>query len=72
MSEPLAEGLRAYQTPPPDANRMGTCDLTDKYCPDPVDKTVQNPVVQIMQAGIFRCVCWGLACDGRWGMAIRM
>ncbi len=40
-------------TPPPDADRKGTADLTDKYLPDPVDK-IGTPEVQIMAANVFR------------------
>ena len=36
-----------YTTPPPDANRMGTADLCDKYVPEPVDQITERKV-QIM------------------------
>lgn len=39
--------------PPPDAARGATADLTDVFCPDPVDTVSAGPV-QIMEAGLFR------------------
>jgi hypothetical protein len=51
--------------PPPDAARGATADLTDVFCPDPVD-TVTAGSVQIMEAGLFR---WGGVCVWQGGGA---
>ncbi|KAG2443656.1 hypothetical protein HXX76_002005 [Chlamydomonas incerta] len=46
--------MSSNATPPPDANRMGTADLTDKYLPDPVDKVCHTQVQVVAPAAGFR------------------
>ena len=58
MSDTLAasastQQVASYQTPPPDASRMGTADLTDKFMPDPVDATVSRKV-QVVTPNLFK------------------
>ena len=48
-----SRGMSSTATPPPDADRKGTADLTDKYMPDPVDK-VCTTSVQAVIPNLFR------------------
>jgi hypothetical protein len=45
--------MSSNATPPPDADRKGTADLTDKYMPDPVD-SVCTRSVQVVTPNLFR------------------
>ncbi|PNW73919.1 hypothetical protein CHLRE_13g578150v5 [Chlamydomonas reinhardtii] len=46
--------MSSNATPPPDANRMGTADLTDKYLPDPVDKVCHRQIQVVSPTAGFR------------------
>ncbi|GLC35565.1 hypothetical protein PLESTM_000338200 [Pleodorina starrii] len=53
LSSAAARAMSSSATPPPDADRKGTADLTDKYMPDPVD-TVCTRSVQVVTPNLFR------------------
>ncbi|GLC49200.1 hypothetical protein PLESTB_000193100 [Pleodorina starrii] len=53
LSSAAARAMSSNATPPPDADRKGTADLTDKYMPDPVD-TVCTRSVQVVTPNLFR------------------
>ncbi|EFJ49804.1 hypothetical protein VOLCADRAFT_120739 [Volvox carteri f. nagariensis] len=53
LSSTAARAMSSGATPPPDVDRKGTADLTDKYMPDPVD-TVCTRSVQVVTPNLFR------------------